>query len=86
MAQVKTAISIPKGIFEQVDALAARLNVSRSQLISTALEQYLRQYENRQIREKIDRVYSEAPDPDEANALAHIQLLHRRLLEPEEWK
>ncbi len=44
---MKTAISLPDAVFEQADALAARLHVSRSQLYVMALEKLIK--ENREI-------------------------------------
>jgi metal-responsive CopG/Arc/MetJ family transcriptional regulator len=43
---MKTAISLPDAVFEQADALAARLHVSRSQLYVMALEKLIK--ENRE--------------------------------------
>lgn len=85
MANVKTAISIRKSLFEKADALARRLKVSRSQLFSLAVEQFIREHENRELLEQIDRVFAEKPDTSEINALERLRTLYWELLEPEEW-
>lgn len=42
MANIKTAISLQKALFDQVDSLAREKKVSRSRLFVMALEDYLR--------------------------------------------
>ena len=66
MANIKTAISLQKSLFEQVDILAHEMKVSRSRLFVLALEDYVRRYQNRQLLEKINQAYQ---DPDDAFAI-----------------
>ncbi|NEP44555.1 MAG: hypothetical protein F6K35_37220 [Okeania sp. SIO2H7] len=61
MATVKTAISLQESLFEQAEALAAEMNVSRSRLIAIALEEFIRRHHNRQLLEKINAAYAEIP-------------------------
>lgn len=73
---VKTAISIPDRVFKAADKLAKRLGVSRSELYSKAVAEYLQRHAPEHIRAKLDEVYStndSAVDP----ALASAQ--HRSL-------
>ena len=56
---MKTAISIPDRIFRAADALAKRLGVSRSELYSTAVNEYLLRHRSRQVTARLDDVYSE---------------------------
>lgn len=55
---VKTAISLPDAIFEQAEALAQQLGISRSELYTEALKAYLRRYNKEQILVKLNEVYS----------------------------
>ncbi len=52
MANIKTAISLPEPLFEQAEALAHEMNVSRSRLFSLALEDFIRRHENKQLIER----------------------------------
>lgn len=62
---MKTAISIPDPIFEEADALAKRLGVSRSELYSKAVESYLGDHRREGVTEALDRIYgSESSDLD----------------------
>ncbi|MBI1879035.1 MAG: hypothetical protein HYR94_12595 [Chloroflexi bacterium] len=84
MANVKTAISLQKSLFEQAEALADELNVSRSRLLALALEDFIRRFQNQKLLEQINRAYDDAPDPTELARLRQMRRQHRRIVE-EEW-
>jgi metal-responsive CopG/Arc/MetJ family transcriptional regulator len=65
MANVKTAISLQKSLFEQVEALAHEKKVSRSRLFVMAVEDYLRREQNRRLAEQLNAVYGGEPDPEQ---------------------
>ncbi len=56
---MKTAISLPDSVFEQAEALAQQLGVSRSELYTKALQTYLERYNREQISLKLNQVYAE---------------------------
>ena len=55
---MKTAISIPNQIFEAADELAHDLGISRSELFTKAMEEYLRERENDRITNRLNEVYT----------------------------
>ncbi len=65
MPHVKTAISLEQALFEELDSLAAHLDLPRSRLVALALEQFLRRHENEQLLEQLNSVYQDAPDDSE---------------------
>lgn len=70
---MKTAISIPDSVFSQADSLAKRLHMSRSELYTHAVEEYVGEHRHACVREKLDAVYSTEPsavDPHLLNAQA----------------
>lgn len=83
MGNVKTAISIQESLFEQADALAHELEISRSRLFVMALEAFIQEYQNRQLLEKINAAYEEEADPAEESRLQSMRRLQRRLVEGE---
>jgi metal-responsive CopG/Arc/MetJ family transcriptional regulator len=83
MGNVKTAISLEKSLFEQAESLAHELNISRSRLLAIALEDFIRHYENRQLLERINRVYDDAPVPTEQTLLRSMRRRQRRIVEGE---
>ncbi len=56
---MKTAISLPDSVFEQAEALAQQLGISRSELYTKALQAYLKRYNRDQILLKLNQVYAE---------------------------
>ena len=78
---MKTAISVPDEVFEQADNLAKRLKMSRSQLYSRALSEYVARHAPDVVTEALDRVSAElGAEPD-----AFISTASRRILERTEW-
>lgn len=71
---MKTAISLPDPMFENVDRLARQLGVSRSELFRRAMERYLRSYEADETTAALDRVYGD-PEVDGRMdpSLEHLQ-------------
>lgn len=55
---MKTAISLPDSVFEEAEALAQQLGLSRSELYTKALQAYLKRYNREQILLKLNQVYS----------------------------
>ena len=53
MANIKTAISLQESLFDQAEQLARDLKVSRSRLFALALEEFMRQYQDRKLFEQI---------------------------------
>jgi metal-responsive CopG/Arc/MetJ family transcriptional regulator len=81
MTNIKTAISLQKSLFEQVETLAREMKVSRSRLFVLALEDYLRRYQNLQLLESINQAYHDAPDAAEQKRLRKIRRQHRKVVE-----
>ena len=83
MPVVKTAISLPKDLFERVEALANELQISRSHLFGLALEEYLRRHRNQRLLEQINAAHAEGPDPSEQALLRRMRRSHRHIVEGE---
>jgi metal-responsive CopG/Arc/MetJ family transcriptional regulator len=78
---MKTAISIPDALFESAEQFAQRRGLTRSQLYTTALRQYLQEHRSDAITEQLNAVYDSVPstlDP----AFAHAQT---RSLPQDDW-
>ena len=80
---MKTDSSLPDSILEAADELAERLGMSRSELISLAVEKYIEshKYMNDNVREALDMVYCEESSELD-NALARMQFTS---LPKEDW-
>ena len=84
MPTVKTAISLPEPLFHRAETVAHELKISRSQLVATAVDEFVKRYERRALIEAINRAYEEdPPTPEEKELLHGIRRTQRRLLERE---
>ena len=83
MSNVKTAISLQKSLFDQVEALASEMKIPRSRLFALAMEDFIRRYQNKQLLEQINKAYEDAPNPSEQTNLRRMLLRHRRMVEGE---
>jgi metal-responsive CopG/Arc/MetJ family transcriptional regulator len=81
MANVKTAISLQKSLFEQAQDLARKLKVSRSRVFVLALEDYLCRQQNRELLAQINAAYAEEPDAAEQTLRRKYRRHHRRMVE-----
>ncbi len=78
---MKTAISLPDPIFEEAEALAQQLGMSRSELYTKALKAYLKRYNRERMLSQLNEVYSQESselDP----VMAKMQFMS---LPPEDW-
>ena len=55
---MKTAISVPDPVFNQADRLAKRLLMSRSELYTRAVEEYIDEHRRSRVKEKLDELYA----------------------------
>lgn len=78
---MKTAISLPDSVFEEAEALAQQLGLSRSELYAKALQAYLKRYNRRQILLKLNQVYAQEPS-DLDPVMAKMQFMS---LPQEDW-
>ena len=78
---MKTAISIPDNIFLAADQYAKSQGVSRSQLYTKAVAQFLEQHMSDQITKQLDGVYSSEP----AKLNKTLAIMQFASIEKEEW-
>jgi metal-responsive CopG/Arc/MetJ family transcriptional regulator len=80
ISRVRTSVSIPDDVFEEVERLARRRRRSRSAVYTAALREYIARYSPDEITEAINRVVDEVEQETEfVNATA------RRILKDVEW-
>jgi hypothetical protein len=78
---MKTAISIPDKVFRSADSLAKRLGLSRSQLYSTAITEYLSKHQGKQVTDRLNAIYSE----EDSSISPSLIILQAKSLAHEEW-
>jgi metal-responsive CopG/Arc/MetJ family transcriptional regulator len=72
LPHMKTAVSVPDPLFDAADRFAHRLGLSRSELYSKALQEYLCAHREEGVTEALDRIYEEE-DSSLDPVLASIQ-------------
>jgi len=82
MANIKTAISLQKSLFDQVEALADEMKIPRSRVFALAVEDFVRRHQSRRLLERINAAYEDTRDPTEAT-LRRLRRHHRRIVEGE---
>jgi len=78
---MKTAISIPDEVFEAADRAAKKLGVSRSELYSTAVYEYIERHRVEDVTSRLNDLYAaEDSELDE-----HLGQMQRKSLKKESW-
>jgi metal-responsive CopG/Arc/MetJ family transcriptional regulator len=85
MSQIKTAISIREGLFQETETIAQELNIPRSQVVAMALEEFVRRYRNRKLFEQINDAYAPPPSDDERESLEIMRSHQKKLMRDGEW-
>ncbi len=83
MSNIKTAISLDKGLFEQLETIAHKMKIPRSRLYALALEDFVRRHENAQLLQQINTAYEEGLTPEEKVSLQKMRRKQRRIVEGE---
>jgi metal-responsive CopG/Arc/MetJ family transcriptional regulator len=80
---MKTAISIPDRLFEAAERLARRLGMSRSEMYSKAVSQFIDENHALGVRERLDAVYEADPESSQIDpVMARLQI---ESLPEEDW-
>ena len=78
---MKTAISIPDDIFEAADRAARKLGVSRSELYSTAVYEFIERHRVEDVTSRLNDLYaSEDSELDE-----HLGQMQSKSIEKDDW-
>ncbi len=79
MANIKTAISVEKPIFEQVNALAKDLNISRSRVFVLAVQEFITRHKNIELLDAINAAYDDVPD-SESKLVTKMRPRHHKMV------
>ncbi len=64
MANIKTAISIEKPIFEQMNVLAKDLNISRSRVFALAAQEFIQRHKNIELLKLLNEACDDLPESE----------------------
>jgi metal-responsive CopG/Arc/MetJ family transcriptional regulator len=80
MPTIKTAISVEEPLFEEIEALARELAVSRSQVFALAAREFVQQHKARRLLAAINAAYTE-PDAEETAIMEKMREEERKLVQ-----
>jgi len=79
MANIKTDLSLPDALYNQVSILANEMQIPENQLFILAMEEYLRRYYQQGLLKSVNDAYADGLDPSEEVMLEGMRQ-HQRLL------
>ena len=84
MGNVKTAISIDKPLFEQINTLAHEMNTSRSRVFSLAAKEFIQRRKNQELLDAINSAYDDVPDEKELTLKSAVRFRHLNMVQ-DQW-
>lgn len=78
---VKTAISLQRSLYEQVDKLAREMSLPRSQVFVLALEAYVARHQSRVLLQQINTAFSDTPEKNEVRRQKAMRRSHKHIVE-----
>ena len=78
---MKTAISVPDEVFEAADRTAKKLGVSRSELYSTAVYEYIERHKIEDVTSRLNDLYAS----EDSELDAHLGKMQGQSLKKEDW-
>jgi len=84
MATIKTAISLSDFIYEEMNSLARRLHVPRSQLFALAAEEFLQRHKNKDMVRRINEALNNQSSREDKQWLMAAKRKHRQILD-DQW-
>lgn len=82
MPKMKTAISIEKPIFQQMDLLSKKLNIPRSRLFAIAAKEFLQRNKNIDLLKSLNAAYDDLPDTEPV--VARMRSTHYKIVK-DQW-
>ena len=82
---VKIEVSLSNTLFEEVEGLARELEMSRNELLSVAVQEFVERRETRRMMAALNEVHKDVPDEEERATLRQMLELHRKTLSDDAW-
>jgi metal-responsive CopG/Arc/MetJ family transcriptional regulator len=83
MGNIKTAISLKKSLFEQVNRVAEELEIPRSRVFAMAVQEFIKHHQNQKLLEAINGAYEDLPDLEEIGLRDKARNKYRKMVEGE---
>ena len=84
MRNVKTAISIDKPLFDEINSLAHEMNTSRSRVFSLAAKEFIQRHKNQELLDAINAAYGDVSDEKESTLKSTMRSRHINMVQ-DQW-
>ena len=84
MGNVKTAISIDKPLFEQINNLAHEMNTSRSRVFSLAAKEFIQRHRNQELLDAINSAYDDVSAEKKSTLKSAMRSRHLNMVQ-DQW-
>jgi hypothetical protein len=71
MPVVKTAVSLPAGLFKEASALAAELKIPRSRLVAMAVREFLEKRRSKRMFDRLNAAWADGLSEEDRILLDH---------------
>ncbi|MCY4080238.1 MAG: ribbon-helix-helix protein, CopG family [Caldilineaceae bacterium] len=82
---VKIEVSLSNTLFEEVESLAREMKMSRNELLSVAIQEFIERSETRRMMAALNEVHGDPPDEEELATLRQMLEHHRKTLRDDAW-
>jgi metal-responsive CopG/Arc/MetJ family transcriptional regulator len=82
---MKTAISMPNALYKRAESTALDMGISRNQLFSAAVEEYLNRHNGDLVAKKLNAVYEKLPVEEVTHVLDSNLDSLRRFTKNDTW-
>ncbi len=83
MSTIKTAVSIPESLFQQINLAAKKMKISRSKVFVKAVTDFLKNWKNEEMLEQLNSVHEEFSNAQEQKKLVLAKKKYRKFVEGE---
>ena len=82
---VRIEITLSSSLNEKMESLTRELKMSRNELLSIAVQEFIERRETRRMMAALNEVYGDPPDEEELAILRQMLELHRKTLRDDPW-
>ena len=81
MTVIKTAVSLPAGLFERASTIADEMKIPRSRLFAMAVRDFIEKHRSKRMWERLKASHAEGLDEDERNVLEGMRRAQRSIVD-----
>lgn len=84
VATIKTAISLEKPVFEEVDLLAREMEISRSRVFALAVQEFIERRKSEKMLDAINEAHDDGSDQTDDPLTRGMRRKHRAIVK-DQW-